>query len=244
MKKALLALLLVGLPALCHAGDWRVSPIRLDLGRDAKSGAITLFNGPDGKMSAQLTASEWSQDGEGKDRYEESNDLVFFPRILQFEPGQERVVRVGIRTPAVKVERAYRLFIEEMASFDPNRGNSVGVVLRFGVPVFVKPLKEEPSGAIASLSLDNGVLRVKVENGGNVHFSIRSVVAAGKDEKGGRSFRQEATGWYLLPGVSRTHAIDLPPEACRVTRRIDVEVQTDRMPLTGFLETTPANCSP
>jgi fimbrial chaperone protein len=243
--KTLLALLLVAaLPSLGSAGDWRVSPIRIDLGRDAKSGSVTVHNGPGGRMQVQLSAGEWTQDGEGKDRYADSGDLVFFPRILQFEPDQDRVVRVGIRAPAVRQERAYRLFIEEMPAFDPNRGTSIGVVLRFGVPVFVRPLKEEPAGAIASLSLDNGVLRVRVANEGNVHFSIQAVVATGRDPKGAETFRKEATGWYLLPGVSRTHPVEVPREACAATSRIEVEVRTDRIPLSGHLETSPGNCPP
>ena len=94
-------LFLLLLPVAARAGDWRVSPIRLDLGRDAKSGAVTVANDSDDRLQVQMKAYEWTQDAEGKDRYEETGEILFFPRLMILEPKEEKILRAGIRVPAV-----------------------------------------------------------------------------------------------------------------------------------------------
>jgi fimbrial chaperone protein len=242
---SLLPAVLLLFTASARGAEWRVAPIRIDLDRGAKSGAVTVYNGPGGKMQAQISASEWSQDEEGADRYVETNDLVFFPRILPFEAGQERVIRVGIRTPAVKQERAYRLFIEEMPSLADSRlGTAVSVAVRFGVPVFVHPLKEEPQGAVESVSVDNGAIRVRVANRGNVHFKVEGLTVRGVGAKGEETFRKTVPGWYLLAGAKRTHSVAIPPEGLAASGRVEVEVRTDRMPLSASIEVAPGAAAP
>src|SRR5512145_3038365 len=126
------------LPTAARAGVWRVSPIRLDLGREAKTGVITVINGAEEKLQFQMTAHEWVQDDEGKDVYAESADLVYYPKIMVIEPKEERILRAGIRVPAAAREKAYRLFIEEIPEPRKSPGTSVAIAVRFGVPIFVK----------------------------------------------------------------------------------------------------------
>ena len=52
-------------------------------------------NEGDEKIEVQMGASEWTQDAEGKDRYTETNDLVFFPKIMTIESKEERILRAG-----------------------------------------------------------------------------------------------------------------------------------------------------
>ena len=89
-------------------------PIRLDLGRDAKSGVVTVINESDDRLQVQMTAMEWTQDADGKDRYAETGDILFFPRLMIFDKKEEKILRAGIRVPAAAKEKAYRLFIEEI----------------------------------------------------------------------------------------------------------------------------------
>ncbi len=72
-------------PAVACSGQWRVAPARIFLDRDAKSSVITVVNDGDEKINLQGKAMEWSQDPEGKDVYQETKDLVFFPRILMID---------------------------------------------------------------------------------------------------------------------------------------------------------------
>ncbi|MGE5662945.1 MAG: molecular chaperone, partial [Deltaproteobacteria bacterium] len=59
-----------------------MSPIRLDLGRDAKTGVVTVMNDGEEKLQLQISAPEWTQDAEGKDVYAESADLVYYPKMM------------------------------------------------------------------------------------------------------------------------------------------------------------------
>jgi len=226
------------------AAEWHVTPIRLDLGRAARSGVVTVANDGPGKLHVQVKAFEWTQDADGKDRYEETADLVFFPRILTFEKQEERIIRAGIRLPAAAKEKTYRLFIEEIPEPRKTEGASVALAVRFGVPVFVAPLKPEPSGAVDNVILEKGRVQAAVRNTGNVHFVIRSVTVTGRDEAGRGVFAKEIAGWYLLAGASRVYATDIPPEVCRLVRKVEVEVKTDRMALSGAAPAGPAACPP
>ena len=98
-------------PSLARSGEWRVAPIRLDFGRDAKSGVLTVVNEAAERLQIQLKAYEWTQDAEGKDQYAETKDIIYFPRFLIFDKAEERIVRAGIRMPATSREKTYRLFL-------------------------------------------------------------------------------------------------------------------------------------
>src|SRR3989304_460901 len=97
------------LPGVARAGEWRVTPIRLVFDRGEKSGVVTVSNEGDEKIELQMSASEWTQDAEGKDRYAETNDLVFFPKIMTIESKQERILRGGgkIETDSMGVTKGF-----------------------------------------------------------------------------------------------------------------------------------------
>src|SRR3989304_2850182 len=90
------------LPGIARAGEWRGTPLPLVFGRGGQSGRVTASNEGDEKIELQISASVWTQDAEGKDRYAETNDLVFFPKIMTIESKQERILRGGVRVPATK----------------------------------------------------------------------------------------------------------------------------------------------
>lgn len=233
--------LLVALAALspASAGQFGVSPIRVDLDRNAKSGAITVSNDEDAEsLRVQMRLFEWTQDAEGKDVYRESQDLVYFPRLMILEKGQQKLVRVGLRTPATTQEKTYRLFVEELPS-PPGAatGNRVAIAVRFGVPVYLKPAKEDQRGEIVKMTVANGVLHVGVRNSGNTHFTIKTVTATS-----GKAFSRELAGWYLLAGVTRDHAIELPAADCARLGKLDVTVATDQMELHGTLAVDASMC--
>lgn len=235
--------LLFGLAVLpAAAANFGVSPIRIDLDRGARSGAITVSNDDEGGvLRVQMRLFEWTQDAAGKDDYRESDELLYFPRLMTLEKGEQKLVRAGLRVPATTQEKTYRLFIEELpappAAGAP-AGAQVAIAVRFGVPIFVKPLKEEIRGEIESIKLANGVLRVGVRNSGNVQFTISSITAAS-----GETFSKEVPGWYLLAGAAREYAIDLPEEACTRLERLDITVKTEKLPeLRGKLDVNAAMC--
>ncbi|MEK6779636.1 MAG: fimbria/pilus periplasmic chaperone [Candidatus Deferrimicrobiota bacterium] len=248
MKKggtlAVFLFLLLLAPLDARTGEWRVSPIRLELGGDAKSGVITVYNEAEEPLQVQMKAFEWTQDGEGKDRYTETGDLLFFPRIMVLGKKEDRILRVGIRSPAAKKEKAYRLFIEETPGPRKSDGVNVAIAIRFGIPVFVKPLKEETKGEIGKLGMAKGVLSIPVRNKGNAHFVIRSIVVAGENGKGEKVFSRDISGWYLLEGASRIHTTEVPKDVCGGLARIMIEVKAEPFSLAGELSPGKTMCEP
>ncbi len=244
LSRSVLPLFLLLLPVLARAGDWRVSPIRLDLGRDAKSGAVTVANDSDDRLQVQMKAFEWTQDAEGKDRYDETGEILFFPRLMILEGKEERILRAGIRVPAAAKEKTYRLFIEEIPGPRKAEGVNVAVAIRFGVPIFVKPLKEEVRGEAGPMSMSAGALLVPVKNTGNVHFVVRSILLRGLNGAGEEVFSRELSGWYLLAGVSRGYETIVPPEKCTAIAVIEAEVKTDKLPFRGRMVVDRPMCGP
>lgn len=231
------------LPAVGWSGDWRVTPVRLELGRQAKSGVVTVINDSADRLQLQMKAFEWTQDAEGKDRYAETGDLVFFPKMMIFEKAEERILRAGIKVPATTREKTYRLFLEEIPGPRKDEGVAVSISIRFGVPIFVSPLREDPKGEVARIAMAKGKVETEVLNSGNIHFIIRSVTVKGKNGKGAEIFSRELPGWYLLAGASRTYATEVPAEACPDLAAVDVEIASDRFPLRGHLDAGPAMCA-
>lgn len=232
-------------PMAVFAGQFSVSPITLVFDEGARSGIINVLNEEDKKLHVQIRAFEWTQDAEGLDRYAETNDLLFFPKIMILDKGEQRIIRAGIKSPATAREKTYRLFIEEIP--DPNRaetGTQIQVAIRFGVPIFVKPSKEQVEGKVDKVALEEGELKIAVRNKGNAHFIIQSILVRGLNQKGAETFSKEMSGWYLLSGIIRSYATTIPKESCREISRLDIEVKTTVFSLHEKLDADQIKCSP
>jgi fimbrial chaperone protein len=225
------------------AGVWQVNPIRLDFDQKNRSGVISIRNDAEEKLFIRAEAFEWVQKENGVDAYIPSNDLIFFPKQLTINPKEERVIRTGFNVPAVKKERTYRLFLKEEAEPQSDSPNRVVIAIQFGIPIFSKPVKEEISGALEEILLQNGTLNLTVHNTGNTHFRINTVTLKGSDPTGAESFSQELNGWYLLSGAARTHSATIPEDICQRLKTIEVQVNADRITLTGKIDVEPPMCS-
>lgn len=240
-------LALLVFPATGYSGQWRVTPARVFLERGAKSSVITVVNEGEEKVHLQGKAVEWTQDPDGKDVYQETNELIFFPRILIIEKGEQKIIRTGLKLPATAKEKTYRLFIEEIPQPKQSASDSaqLTVALRFGVPVFVRPLKDEPGGELASVTLAKGAVSAVVKNTGNVHFRISEIVVKGRNDKGEGTFAAKLDGWYLLAGAARNYTTQIPPEKCTVTKQLDISIATDtKLILNRQLNVEKAQCLP
>jgi len=231
-------------PRLARGAEFSVSPIRLEFEPGARSGTVTVTNDDARPLRMQLRLVEWTQDGQGADVYRDSDELVYFPRLMSVPPGEKRLVRVGLKTPAAATERTYRLLLDELPDSDKPATSGLNFTIRFALPVFLPAAAAmKPAGAIESIKLDAGRLRVAVRNTGTQHFRITSVVArvAGMP---GSGFPDTAPGWYLLAGASRVHSIEIPAEACRGLRRLEVTVKAGELTLEGGLDVEPGMCTP
>lgn len=243
MSKAVALVVSLLAPFACGAAEFSVSPIRLHLEPGARSAAVTVSNDDVRPLRMQLRLVRWTQDADGVDVHQDSDELVYFPRMMSVPPGEKRLVRVGLKTPAGATERSYRLYLDELP--EPAEGarpaaSGVSFTIRFALPVFLPAaIAAKQSGAIESLTLRDGKLRVAVRNSGNRNFRIASVAA-----RSPAGFVAEAPGWYLLAGASRVHTIEIPPEVCRGLRRLDVTVKAEELSLEGGLDVERRMCAP
>jgi fimbrial chaperone protein len=222
-----------------RAGEFAVSPIRVDLKPGAMSETITITNDASTRLRVSMKLMEWTQDENGQDVYRESSDLVYFPRQMDVEPNARRLVRIGARSPAAVTERTYRLFIEE----DPEPAGAaaraqVAVFFRFGVPVFLPPAVGKPQPEVQEPTLAQGRFSVRVRNTGNQHFRLTRVTISD-----GAGYAQELTGWYSLAGTERTYAADIPREVCRKARALRVLLEGENLRFERSLNVEPAQCA-
>ncbi len=248
-----LAVLLFIAVALSNAlaADFQIQPTYLDLGGSVKSGAFSVINNSDEKIDVQISVKEWSQDAGGKDVYEDTNDIVFFPKIMSVEPFGQRAIRIGVKAPPSQMEKTYRLFVEEIPS--PNKTadmNSKGsiragltIAFRFATPIFVKPVRPQESYFIERVEMTKGVVRAIVKNTGNVHIKLRAVTFSGKAADGKELYSREFAGWYILHGLSLPYESAIPQELCGKLAVINVSAQTENLTINGTLNVQKNMCS-
>ena len=232
-------------PSICFSGDFSVTPIKLDLGSQDRTGAITVQNNGTEPLNLQVRAFEWTEYAQGKDVYTETKDLIFYPVLMTVDPKGQRLIRVGIRMPAISAEKAYRLFIEEIPGPKKPDQVAIRVAIRFGVPIFVKPLKEQkPSGEIVKAGLSKGNLSFVAANTGNEHFSILSITTTGSDAQGKTAFTKEISGWYLLAGASREYSVPVPEAVCNQLSDLEINIKTDDFSIAKKVEVKKEMCAP
>jgi fimbrial chaperone protein len=227
------------------AGEFTVNPVRLDLGPTARSAAVTVINEGTEKLNFQLQAMDWVQDAAGKDQYSETRDLIFFPKIMSVEPGQEAVVRVGLKTEATAGERTFRLFIEELPGLvkkPEGNGAQVNFLIRFGLPIFAAPIQPKDGLALEGLELKNGVVLIAARNTGNRHQVFQSLRLEGKDSAGKRVYGLDIADRYLLASTLKSYTTVLSSEQCREIAVLNVEIQTDKLTETRKLDVNRAMC--
>lgn len=218
------------------AGEIGVTPLRIELSPAAKSAVVTVSGKTGPGQFLQVSAMRWTQDAQGRDRYEETTDLVFLPKSIDLAKAGKQLIRIGVEKPVTDVEKTYRLFIRETPPpLDParQRGAQVAVVVDFGLPVFLMPAKPAPRVQIEQASVEKGVLSVKVVNTGNVRVKMRSL-SAGKAQFG--DFRD----WYLLAGATRSFTASMPPSSCNGP--LTVQLRTETLDVKRQIALTPQMC--
>jgi fimbrial chaperone protein len=224
--------------APASASDFSVSPVRVELRQGALSETITVMNHAATRLRVSVKLMEWTQDEQGNDVYKDSGDIVYFPRQLEVEADGRRLVRVGAKGPAGPTERTYRLFIEEQPEPAPEGRNAqIAVYFRFGVPIFLPPAAPRVDADIGQPTLDKGKLSLPVRNGGNQHFRLVKLVV---DD--GAGYQQEVTGWYSLAGSQKTYTMDIPRDACRRAKTLNVTVEGEGVRADRKLDVDPARC--
>jgi fimbrial chaperone protein len=214
---------MAGTSSAVFSASLKFVPMSILLDSEPRRGALTIINSGDDKVTVQLQLMKWSQDAQGRDVYEPTRDLVFYPQIVSIAAGKEGIVRVGYDTPgAVSSEMSYRLFVQELPVRKPGE-KIIRIALRVGIPVFIAPRESRPSLTCEDARIADGRLQATFKNSGNAHAMIQKIKVTGLDQSGTEVFSKELGGWYVLPGVSRPFPVEMAPEECRAAKVIKIQ---------------------
>jgi fimbrial chaperone protein len=223
---SLAALLVTALPA---RGELEINPVLVSLSRDERSAVVALRNQGDVPGRFEVKVYAWEQSPAGEMKLSPTEELVAFPGLVTLAPGEARNLRVGAGTAFGEVEKAYRLFIEELPP--PARADAppaVRVLARIGLPVFLAPAKPHAQVDVAKPAVDLGRVRLAVRNRGNVHVRPEGAKVVGLDASANPVWERKLDLWYVLAGGERLYDVELPPDLCRSVHSVAIEVKLAR----------------
>lgn len=228
------------------AGQFGLAPMEVELGPQARTAALRVFNRDTVPLSFQVDGLSWSQNEAGDPVQTPTSELVFFPRVLTVAPGEEGLVRIGLRQPLVASEKTFLVYILEKPTLTPDApaGASLQVLLRVGAPVFVRPLKETYQLEWAGASVEGGRAQFTLRNTGTRSQMLEEVVLTAFDARGTVvSSTLIKTSRHLLAGATRQLEAALSPEACSQITRMELAVKTNKTQTRQQLATRTGVCS-
>lgn len=237
--------LAVSRPGVCFASSFKVTPVQVLLSRRVPTALLTLKNESDRTLRFQASVFAWDQDREGRMQLAPTPDIVFFPTVLSVKPGEERKVRIGTTAASGSLEKAYRIFFEELPEIEKagsSRGSELQIRTRMGIPIFLQPKEPEKGSRVDAMAAHAGILRFSVRNTGNVHVNLRAIRVKGLGLMGDARFQRESDGWYVLAGGSRDYEIEIPERQCGGIARYVIEAQVDENTVLENLESSAASC--
>lgn len=169
--------LVIHTPAAVASID--VSPVRVDLSESRDKGIVRIINNEDHAMSYEVGVVSWAQNDERKEVYSPTDDLLVVPPLFTLDPGEEQIVRVGmVAAPDPRMEKAYRMFITELARPQPDPTTSTGIDMRLqiGIPVFVagQGLPTATLDYVDSMQFDEQLF-LRFRNNGNMHVKVTEI---------------------------------------------------------------------
>ncbi|NKB87702.1 MAG: fimbria/pilus periplasmic chaperone [Acidobacteria bacterium] len=228
--------------AEAEAGQFGVSPLRLNLGDHVRDTELTLTNQSDRPLNVQARAMRWTQDAAGNDVTEEAGDLVLFPRITEIPVGESRSIRIALRGSQPDAETAYRVFVEELPS-QAAANAPVQFTLQVSVPLFLRSGPAQRQVAVSGARFESGNVLVDLANTGNTFSRMGQIEIRGVDAQGGETFRAEIPGWYLLTGTTRAFAAPVTAHQCRSTAQVEIAAHEETFTIEESLVIAASGCA-
>lgn len=243
---ALAAILAAGLgaPGAVRAGDLQVNPVLVALSADERSAVVALRNQGAEPVRFEVKVFAWQQSPGGEMRLDPTTDVAAFPAVVSLAAGESRSLRVGAIVPFGPVERAYRLFLEEIPPPRPPGASGVQVLSRIGIPIFLQPARRDARAEIRGPRVEGGRASFELASVGNVHVRPSAVRLVLRDASGAEVERRAVDAWYVLAGGERAYAVELAAESCRRAISAAVEVELDGRPLRADAALAGERCAP
>jgi len=188
------------MPAL--AGNFSISPIRLDLSASAQTAALTVRNN-DGEVLVQAQVLLWEQHA-GEDRLTPTRDLLVSPAVFTVPKDGSQLVRVALRgAPSDPArELSYRLILQEVPQPANPDFSGMQVALRLSIPIFVANAEATGPALAWSAATSGDGLIITAQNAGDVHARILGFsIAPALDD--GAALSQPVAA-YILPGQTQS----------------------------------------
>lgn len=239
-----LGLGLVPGPARVRAQTLQVTPIQMELTGRTRNAILTLQNHGAEPMRFQVSAFGWQQGPRGEMQLTRTKDVTFFPGLLTIAAGQKRNLRIAASAPVGRVEKTYRVFVEQLPGAPGGTAATVRVLTRVGIPVYLEPPEPARSAELSPLRLEGGKISFVLRNTGNVRVRPEGIKLTGKDAGGAVVFEQSLSGWYVLAGGERIFELEAPRDGCGRVRTLSAEVQLEKGALQTQTSAPDGACGP
>jgi fimbrial chaperone protein len=219
-----LALLCVLSPA-AHAGNFSVSPLRVEMKGSHRLEVLTISNADDAPLTIQVELKNWSQQA-GEDQLDDTKDLLVTPPIFKMGPHGQQVVRIALRRDADPTrELDYRVLLTEIPPPPAKDFSGMQVALQLSLPIFVAPpVFEHVELNWSARWQADGSVQITANNSGNAHTRVTDFdVQFGGPE---RSTHVGVTR-YVLAHSSISWTVR-PPEGTQVHSALKVQGASDR----------------
>lgn len=241
---ALVSVLLGG-AAGARAAELQVVPVLLELSRAEPRAFVTLRNTARTPVRLELSVSAWDQTRDGQMRLAPAPEFVVFPPLLVLAPNAERKVRISTTAPFGTAEKPFRLTIQELPQAEtPREANTIRVLTRVSVPVFLLPPKAELRAEIQQPTIAGGHLTFVLKNLGTTRLSPGQVRVDGKGADGSAVFSSKLDCWYLLAGGERAFDFAIPAGDCGRVRAAVIEAPLGDGMVSARVETPGGACGP
>ncbi|KLD74559.1 molecular chaperone [Xanthomonas hyacinthi] len=183
-----------------QAASLQVAPTSVQLTAEETAQGLWLSNSGDTPLQAQVRVFRWRQQ-DGEDLLEPSDRIAISPPMLQLAPHSRQLVRIIRLDDAPRTtEDTYRVLVDELPSADAAAGTAAGLqfVLRYSVPIFVKPAAAAAPALQARLIRDAGAPALEVVNQGSEHAQLVDLYFVARD--GTRAAIADGLAGYVLPG--------------------------------------------
>jgi len=213
MKISFFSVLIFGLLLHClvsGAASVSIIPVSLSLQPDQKITSFKITNQTGEATVFQTSAVTWQQKN-GKDIESPTNDLIITPPIVTIAPYAEQIIRIGIRHQQdFTKENTYRIVLQQILTQDTpaiSLKNTVRVLLKINIPLFIVPLKEIRDISWDIKRINKSQLALKVFNKGNANAFIDSIKL--KDANGNELELAQNIVGRVLGGDNRTWTLQL-----------------------------------
>jgi fimbrial chaperone protein len=212
-------------PSPALAGNFSVSPLRVEMKGSHRLEVLTITNADDAPLSIQIELKSWTQPA-GQEQLDETHDLLVTPPIFKMAPHGQQVIRIALRRDADPLrELDYRVLLTELPAPPSKDFSGMQVALQLSLPIFVAPpVYEHTELSWSARWLADGTVLVTASNSGNAHTRVTDFdVQFGGAER----VAHVAVTRYVLPQSSVSWTVT-PPAGSASHVALKVQGASDR----------------